>query len=164
VTKGTNAWRRQTATGDSLLTHDRDADPFETIHADFVLVQRALPWDTGHHILIPRAASAPDKHTNGDRHSPCGLAACQVFGFAMNSVMGDRNTIAFAPAAGDVELLEPCFIFARDGPAINERWCCTTQNSVVMGTRHYPMKMAPPASAAGFVLAHPCYAPQGEFG
>jgi hypothetical protein len=49
------------------------------------------------------------KHTNGDRHSPCGLAACQVFGLGMNSVMGERNTVAFAPTAGDVELLEPCF-------------------------------------------------------
>jgi hypothetical protein len=43
----------------SLLTHDRDGGPSDTIHADIALVQRTLPWDTGHHILIPRAARAP---------------------------------------------------------------------------------------------------------
>ena len=43
----------------ALRTHDRGCGPFDTIHADIVLVQRALPWDTGHHILIPRAARAP---------------------------------------------------------------------------------------------------------
>jgi len=35
------------ATGYSLLTHDRDAGPFDAIHAGSVLVQPALPWATG---------------------------------------------------------------------------------------------------------------------
>ena len=33
--------------------------PFGTIHADIVWVQPALPWDTGHHILILRGRDRP---------------------------------------------------------------------------------------------------------
>lgn len=51
MTKGVITRGRQSATGDSLLTDDRDADPFDTILADMVFGPAgiALEHRTSHH-------------------------------------------------------------------------------------------------------------------